>query len=280
MFNSTVLEVGIGLVFCFASVSLMVSQISELIASVLKLRANTLLTGIKGLLNDRNFSNLAKDVYNHALVNPRSAGVAQNEKELTDKPSYIPSSQFAIALVDSLQTMPGDWAKLGESIGSIKDKQLQHMLHGMYVRAGGSIEKLHGEVAAWFDNGMQRVAGEYKRRSQIVCLIIAFAIAALFNIDSFHLVHSLWQHPSITAFINGNASTETAATLLALDKLPIGWMPGDLRYTSWYGWVYMAFGWIVTASSTVFGAPFWFDLLQRLTRLRGTGKKPDEIAQK
>jgi len=152
----------------------------------------------------------------------------------------------------------------------------QHMLQGMYVRAGGNVERLHEEVAAWFDNGMQRVAGEYKRRSQIVCLIIAFAIAALFNIDSFHLVHSLWQHPSITAFIDANASTEAAATLLALDKLPIGWMPGDTRYASGWGWTFMAFGWVVTASSTVFGAPFWFDMLNKIVSVRSAGKAPEE----
>ena len=35
-------------------------------------------------------------------------------------------------------------------------------------------------------------------------------------------------------------------------------------------------GWLVTASSALFGSPFWFDLLQRMVQLRGTGKKPDE----
>jgi hypothetical protein len=31
---------------------------------------------------------------------------------------------------------------------------------------------------------------------------------------------------------------------------------------------------LVTASTAVFGAPFWFDLLQRLVQIRGTGIKP------
>jgi hypothetical protein len=35
-------------------------------------------------------------------------------------------------------------------------------------------------------------------------------------------------------------------------------------------------GWLVTAAAALFGAPFWFDLLQRLVNLRGTGTKPDE----
>jgi hypothetical protein len=33
---------------------------------------------------------------------------------------------------------------------------------------------------------------------------------------------------------------------------------------------------MVTASTTLFGAPFWFDLLQRAVQMRGTGSKPEE----
>jgi hypothetical protein len=32
----------------------------------------------------------------------------------------------------------------------------------------------------------------------------------------------------------------------------------------------------VTASTTLFGAPFWFDLLQRAVQLRSTGTRPDD----
>jgi hypothetical protein len=33
-------------------------------------------------------------------------------------------------------------------------------------------------------------------------------------------------------------------------------------------------GWLVTARAGMLGAPFWFDLLQKITNLRGTGPKP------
>lgn len=87
MFNSTVLEVAIGLVFCYASVSLIVSSVNEAIASALKLRSKLLLTGIKDILNDPQFEHLARDIYNHALVNPADSGTAQKEGDLKYKPS-------------------------------------------------------------------------------------------------------------------------------------------------------------------------------------------------
>jgi hypothetical protein len=35
---------------------------------------------------------------------------------------------------------------------------------------------------------------------------------------------------------------------------------------------------MITASTALFGAPFWFDLMQRVVRMRGTGAKPEESA--
>ena len=54
MLSSTAVEVAIGLVFCYASVALITSSIYESIASLLSLRANSLLTGVKRLLNASN----------------------------------------------------------------------------------------------------------------------------------------------------------------------------------------------------------------------------------
>jgi hypothetical protein len=36
-------------------------------------------------------------------------------------------------------------------------------------------------------------------------------------------------------------------------------------------------GWLLTASTALFGAPFWFDLMQRVVRMRGTGARPEEL---
>ena len=89
MFNSTVLDVGIGLIFTFLAVSLVASLVTEALASMLKWRSATLLTGIKNLLNDDAFGGLAKSIYNHALFNPRADGKAGSEKEIKTPPAYV-----------------------------------------------------------------------------------------------------------------------------------------------------------------------------------------------
>jgi hypothetical protein len=37
----------------------------------------------------------------------------------------------------------------------------------------------------------------------------------------------------------------------------------------------MVLGWVITALAISLGAPFWFDLLQKLLRLRSSGQRPD-----
>lgn len=278
MFNSTVLEVAIGLVFCYASVALIVSSLNEAVASILNLRSGTLLNGIKTLLNDHKFDGLALDIYNHALVNPRGQGNATSAQDIKNKPSYIEPKNFAISLIDAIQTVPDNFQKLGEDINAIQDPQLKQLFQGMYARASGDIESLHTQLAAWFDVGMDRVSGDYKRQSQLYCFLIAFVVAALLNIDSFHLFKALWEHPAIAASINLPAN-EVTQTIADLKKLPIGWLVTSPSIhlhplSADDGFVAEFIGWLITASAALFGAPFWFDLLQQLIRLRGTGPKP------
>jgi hypothetical protein len=275
MLNSTVLEVAIGLVFCYASVALIVSSITEAISSALKLRAKSLLIGVKQLLNDRQFTGLARDVYNHALVSPRDDGKARDQSGLKNMPAYIPSVHFAVALVDSLQSIPGDVAELPNDIARISDPQLRQLLQGMYSRSEGQISRLQQQLADWFDNGMDRLSGMYKRRTQIISFLAALAIAVLFNIDSVHLFSGLWIHPTLAAALSNPADTQAfAVTLDQLQALPVGWAGRQLDTPAQVAT--MALGLIITASSALFGAPFWFDLLQHLVQLRGTGAKPSK----
>jgi len=277
MLQSTVLEVAIGLVFCYASVALLVSSINEAFASALKLRSKSLLSGVKSLLNDEKFTGLALKLYNHALINPIDAGKAATEKDLKHKPSYIESKQFSVALIEVLQSAGGGFAQLANDIDKVQDPQLRQLLQGMYARAGGKIENLRADLAGWFDSGMERVSGAYKRRTQLICLILGLLIAAFLNIDSFHLFKSLWQHPTLTAQISLADTTSAGEALERLKALPIGWKEVPAFDV---GLLLLFAGWLVTASSALFGAPFWFDLLQRMVQLRGTGKKPDEDGKK
>ena len=274
MFGSSVLEVAIGLTFCYGTVALIVATLQEALAAAFRLRANTLLAGIKSMLNDPRFDALAQMVYAHPLVNPHSDGSPVDERHLAARPSYIEPAHFAIALIDSIQKAPGDFARLGADIDAVSDPQVRRALHALHARAAGDLERFQLLVAGWFDNAMERVSGAYKRRQLLISLLLSLLLAILFNIDSINLFRTLWQQPQLAAHIGGAPGALNAETLRQLWALPIGWesFPPVLDAA----FALQAAGWLITASTTLFGAPFWFDLLQRAVQLRGTGARPQE----
>jgi len=283
MFNSTVLEVAVGLTFCFLSVSLIVSSVSEGISSFLKLRGKYLLDGLKTLLNDRAGTGLVLDLYNHARLNPGGSGRAAGVEELHGLPSYVDARQFAVALNEVLQAASGTPGDMLAAIEHVPDVQLRGVLRNMYRRAGADLQRFEAEVAYWFDNAMDRLAGDYKRTMQWCALLVGFTLAVLMNIDALHLFKVLWAHPALMLQVDLTPLPDAHSALanLRATSLPIGWERPPFTYEdgvlastcTFSEFAQMAAGWAITASSTLFGSPFWFDLLQRITHLRGTGPK-------
>jgi hypothetical protein len=280
MLGSTVLEVAVGLIFCYATVALIVSSLQEALASALGLRARGLLAGVKTMLNDPQFNALARAVYSHALVNPLDDGHALVQRKLKATPSYIASRDFATALVDSIASVPGDFAKLGRDIDAVPDAQVRRVLQTMYRRAAGDADSFQELVAQWFDGAMERVSGAYKRRALLISLGLTFAVAAVFNVDSIHLFSTLWNHAVIAGQVAEAARAAVAAgpdasgahAIETLCALPIGWCSVPPLESADFAW--RVAGWAITAATGLFGAQAWFDLLQHVVNLRATGARP------
>jgi hypothetical protein len=64
--------------------------------------------------------------------------------------------------------------------------------------------------------------------------------------------------------------------------VPIGWTDEDLKDLHTRGWPFLIMigGWVIAAIATLFGAPFWFDTLQQIIRLKGAGPSPAEKQEK
>ena len=273
MFGSTVLEVAVGLTFCYATVALIVSTVQEALASALRLRARLLLAGVKSMLNDKAFTGLARLLYTHALVSPHADGSGSaTAQDVATLPAYIEPKHFAIALTESIQTLPGNYAQLGRDIDALPDPQVQRALQGMYQRAAGDMDAFRLSIEGWFNAAMTRVTASYKRRSMVVSLLLSLLLAILFNIDSIHLFRTLWTHPSLAAQAGAATGALDQSVLDGLRALPIGWDRFPPTFDRHFA--LMAAGWLLTASTALFGAPFWFDLMKRSVQVRGTGPKP------
>jgi hypothetical protein len=280
MFNSTVLDVAGGLVFTFLAVSLAVSAITEGVASMLGWRSQTLLQGIKDLLNDQAFTGIALNIYNHAMVAPRDAGTAKRESDLKYLPTYIEPLHFADALIDVVGiTKDAPVANIKSAIQqNVSDPQLQSLLKGVVDRAAGDLTEIRNQIGSWFDSGMDRVGGAYKRKTQLWSFFIALILAAGLNVSSIEVGRALWLQPLLARTIAPTSQFGAVEALQRLQQLevPIGWTPTKFHNLATVNVLETVMGWLITAVATLFGAPFWFDALERVVRLKGSGPSPAE----
>ncbi|MEH2313192.1 MAG: hypothetical protein V7K35_17725 [Nostoc sp.] len=153
------------------------------------------------------------------------------------------------------------------------------------------------EVETWFDRSMDRASGVYKRNAKGTAIIIGISVAILTNTDTFHLLKRLSRDSVIRSTIAQSASQRIdyiqdknalseIENLLENASIPIGWQnihqqfePLDTKqqnsvYISiWQGFK-LIFGWIVSGLAIAMGAPFWFDILNKVINVRNTGPKP------
>ena len=279
MFGSGAIDVAIGLAFVFALLSLICSSVTELISQVLGWRAQTLEQGIRNLITD---PATREAFYRHPLI--RSLGNPTKSGE-RGHPSYLPSDMFALVLLDVLAPSQTE-QKVPVKDQAVAD-ELRRALQALAGTAGTNLDVLRGKVEGWFDDVMDRASGWYKRKAQWMLLVVALVVTAIANADAISLATSLWQSPSLRASVVEAASTyangedETLDQLrqhldeLANRGLPLGWGADKVLSTREAGpWASKLAGLLLTALAASLGAPFWFDLVNKLINVRSTGNVP------
>ncbi len=293
--GSAIVEVAIGVVFVYLLLSLICSSLNEWIAAKRNMRAKTLEEGIRNLLNDPQGTALAGDLLKHPFIK----GLARPG----DMPSYIPSRNFAIALFDMIA--PADPAAGARTLKDIREKvaqlpnpAVQKTLLLLIDDAEGDLKKARQSVERWFDDAMDRVSGWYTRNTRAVILGLALAVSVALNVDTIFIARSLWYDGSMRASLVSAAGefarqpSSTGAQPLENVKqvqaeirklpFPIGWSlaPKDVRGipSTFWGVVTKIIGLLFTTVAVSLGAPFWFDILNKLVNLRAAGKQPEKAA--
>lgn len=277
MFEHPVFDVTFGLIFIYLILSLVCSAAQELAASVMALRSKNLETGIQTLIGN----DLAQKVYGHSLIK----GLSKDRK----LPSYISAETFSTVLLEVVATERAEKSytdltadELRDMIGKIpKEHPVRGVLSALVGSTQDEVNALKAKVAGWFDEGMERISGWYKRTVKYWLLGIAGAVAVATNANSLQIVAVLWENDALrTAIV---AQAEAAAALQdaseiedaseRLKDFPIGWT-GEEEIGTVFWWAHSAAGWLLTMAAISLGAPFWFDLLGKVARLRASGGKP------
>ncbi|MGB3761421.1 MAG: hypothetical protein WBA07_34425 [Rivularia sp. (in: cyanobacteria)] len=181
---------------------------------------------------------------------------------------------------------------------------LAHRTRTRINKTESGLHELRQEMENSFNSSMERATGVYKRNSKGVALLIGFAIAVLSNADAFHMISRLSTDSALRNTIVNNAGqiiVQNQDNLKYIDigtlrsqteevlsdiSLPIGWTQVNIKQQvgsiptvnaglpSFFKFARAIPGWIISGVAIAMGAPFWFDVISKVSSVRNTGKKP------
>jgi hypothetical protein len=313
-----ILDVAIGMSAAYLLLSLVCSGMNELVAWAFGLRAKTLEHGIELLLHDPELKDLAAEVYAHPLVKGLSS---------EGKPAYLPSRTFALALLDTLSRHAAEragtprrhidtlWGIKAVLSDLPKDSAVRHQLELLRDETVKDVVAYRRRVEEWFDESMRPISGVYKRRAQMISLVVGVALAVATGVDSGLLLDGLMRDDALRQATAATAveyvkiatakqraaqraaarheparddagrddATQAVARIKDI-KLPVG-LPYLYEHSKSSThkdvyWILRLLGIVFTGLVVALGAPFWFDLLSKLINLRIAGDPPQTSKEK
>ncbi|HWR31631.1 MAG TPA: hypothetical protein VN631_17575, partial [Negativicutes bacterium] len=294
MFGSTILDVFVGLIFIYLILSLICTQINELIAATIKLRAKTLEGAIFSILNNRE---LVSEIYKNSIVQgsahsgnaPAYIGVFES-----NKPSYISSQSIAFAFMDVVQARcPTDRGIDVRSVAGmitcaeqLPDGDLKNAIFAIAQKAQNDVNKFRSDLEDWFDDSMARVTGWYKKRIQVIGFIVALVISVAVNADTIELTNRIYKDTTFRNAVVTSAEGASKKTLQDFSAENSGKMNAEIQMLGWnkplvsvYDWAAKILGLLLTTIAISLGAPFWFDVLNKFMNARLAGEKPKTAAE-
>ena len=314
MFGLQVLDIGLGMVFLYLLLSLACTAATELISGAVRLRASTLVQGIKNLIRD---DTLQKEFLDHPLIK-----ALHREGKM---PSFIPPRTFALTL---LHTIPG--VDISKGIEGVREavkqltpnSDLQKTLLILIDDAGDDLLKLRANIETWFNDTMDRVGGWYKAKAQVITVVVCLLVVGFSNADTIQWVKALSSDSSLREALVAQAevyakrdqpaplvtssepadsknvaaqaeskkvasgeteSLKTAAKRIQsnLDEIknlgiPFGWEKAPEKID----WLLKVVGLLLTVLATSLGAPFWFEMLKKIVNIKTAGASPSNAKDK
>lgn len=300
----TILDLALLLFVLFFLLSTLASHILEAFVGLINSRGNQLYRRLQAALGEK----VTDEIYDNPLIKSltsdgRGASSALLQMlyrrlgrlKLTpdvfrgDLPAYVEPEFFARAVV----VVYGDGTT--QASGNPLFQQLKR-------EAGDDVAAFRDKVVEWYKALNDRQNGTYTRWSFWRLLLIGAPLAASLDIDTVHIVGSLWSHPELAAKLVGelqSALPSAGAGVGAEVGTPDGQASRELAEAvaktwrdiaaeatrpplyAWQGrppgagdWLAKVVGWLLAAFATSLGAQFWFNLLGETLKLRAAGPKP------
>jgi hypothetical protein len=313
MFGSSVLLIASGLILMYLVLALFCTVISEWITSVLAARAVNLERAVKQLIGDPSLAEkVLNHPLLQSLGDPKRKGRRGLIVGASYMPSDRFAAALIHVLKEAdarkaRSAAPGP--ALQDAVGHVRDQlaelpePVRRALDALLDQAKGDLAAFGKEIARWYDDIMDRASGWYRRKVNAILFLTGFGVALVCNADTLMVAQILWQDQGRREAVSIYADRLAGSTLqkqqqeiaegikTSVDSiwgpLPIGWslsgggsraVPDQLEAlrqapASFLGVLSKLAGIVFTALAASLGAPFWFDLLQKITKVRSSGQQ-------
>jgi hypothetical protein len=305
LFNSNILDVVIGVVFVYLTLAILCTAANEWVAALTKRRGKMLQKGIKQLLanqptkKDGDPEGFVQVFYRHPIITKIHQG--------DHHPAYLSARNFTAVVTDIITTSKTtSYEDLQTGAAALPDGDVRTSVLALVQSCCKTDpDAAQKALEGWFNDGMDRVSGWYKRRVQLWTILIGLALTLIANADTIHIVRQLRSDPVLRAAVLEEAKVRaqkprpavtveykdeddpTSPTVTRNEGNQLSDKEKELlgQMMGWHGpWkdnlrLETFLGWLLTVLAISMGAPFWFDVLNKLMRVRYTGKSPDESAK-
>lgn len=161
--------------------------------------------------------------------------------------------------------------------------------------AKNALQIFREKLENWYDSSMDRLSGSLKKKYvRPLTFWVGLAVVVMLNVDTVRIASYLYDHKEETArfadraqvaAMRINSDSTKAVEIHALvdsmratapQDMPLGWTAA--QQTEWKQTLRQhAIGWLATVMAVMLGAPFWFDLLNKIANIRGSGSKPASV---
>jgi hypothetical protein len=307
MFGLPTLDLVIGLVFIYFLLSLVCATVQEIIANLKDQRFKVL---EMWLLKQFHKDGFGRDILNHAVI--RGLSLSGRPSYIPSSKFAQVVLDMVHSQVHGDRPFEINSLRDGIEKSFLLPPALKRFLLQSIIEAKGEVANVRSDLAKWFDESMERVGGYYKKWTQKIIIVIALIVVAIFNADSIQIARYLYDHPAEVKLLadraaqvvndqsylklveearhSANDSTRKSAeaALQAIrenvqqlrqlaatvynTQLPLGWEAALPQ--SPLGWITKIIGLLFTVLAVSLGAPFWFEVLNKLVNLRNAGRKP------
>jgi hypothetical protein len=253
----------------------------------------------------RTFALTLLDMVAHPVLPPGGVTPAAGTEAVPAKDGAAPVTQPPAA-----GQMPGVGTKVEKAVDAATrqmqeltaavdalpdESSIKRILQVLIADARGDAEKLQANVEIWYNHAMDRVSGWYKRWSQVFIFCLSLVVSVAANADTISIGRELSTNGALRQAVAAQAEayakkpdagrTAQDSSLEAIRTtvgqlnglgISLGWTDADWKTATPGQRALKVLGLLLTAFAVSLGAPFWFDMLNKVITIRTAGKSPED----